>query len=148
MTQELRKLAEAATHGEWSVKLQESPYPNWYLIYSEQVDPPLIVQVLRGSSMAGLASNPDYFTEKTPRDVAAHANAEYIAAANPAAILSLLDRLEAAEAQAKADFLELQSLGRSAKQATEAMRRYRSNMAPHDAAVVQLINQAIKRLHI
>lgn len=101
MTQELRKLAEAATQGKWSVKLQESPYPNWYLIYSEQVDPPLIVQVLRGSSVVGLASHPDYFTEKTPRDTAAHANAAYIAAANPAAILSLLDRLEKAEKDAE-----------------------------------------------
>ena len=98
---ELRRLAEAATQGKWEAKLEQGPYPNWYLIYSEKVEPPLIVQVLRGSSWAGLASHADYFSEKTPRDVAAHANAAYIAAANPAAILSLLDRLEKAEILAR-----------------------------------------------
>jgi LPS O-antigen subunit length determinant protein (WzzB/FepE family) len=94
---ELRKLAEDATQGEWCAKLEQCPYPNWYLIYSEQVDPPLIVQVLRGSSIAGIASHSDSYTEKTPRAVAAHANAAYIAAANPATVITLLDQLQALE---------------------------------------------------
>ena len=86
MTQELRRLAEAATQGEWT---------------SENV---------RG---AGIQMRVPYkgttrmtFTEvfralpEKEWDAELWANAEYIAAANPAAILELLDRLEKAEKDA------------------------------------------------
>jgi hypothetical protein len=65
-----------------------------------------------------------------------------------AEIRLLLDRVEKAEKDLNAEFAEHRSLGRLAKQATDALLRRGRNMATHDAAVVQLINQATKRLHI
>lgn len=80
MTQELRKLAEAATQGKWkssgfSVNSKEH---GWATIANTEFD------------YDGMAEN-----------------AAYIAAANPAAILSLLDRLEKAEKDAaRLDYLQ------------------------------------------
>lgn len=77
MTQELRKLAEAATQGPWIAGDDEDS--DYYL-----VGPP---------SFGTVVTNPV---------VQLHAlnNAEFIAAANPAAILELLARLEKAEKDA------------------------------------------------
>jgi len=77
MTQELRKLAEAATQGPWIAGDDEDS--DYYL-----VGPP---------SFGTVVTNPV---------VQLHAlnNAEYIAAANPVAILDLLDRVEKAEKDA------------------------------------------------
>jgi len=78
MTQELRKLAEAATQGPWIAGDDEDS--DYYL-----VGPP---------SFGTIVTNPV---------VQLHAlnNAEFIAAANPAAILELIDRVEKAEKDAE-----------------------------------------------
>lgn len=89
------------TPGPWTFKRESSPYPNWYLVYSEYSDPPLIVQVLRGTSVVGLQSNADYYTYKTPREVAAEANARLIAAAP-----DLLNALTTGAQLNMPDFLE------------------------------------------
>jgi len=84
MTQELRKLAEAATQGPWIAGDDEDS--DYYL-----VGPP---------SFGTVVTNPV---------VQLHAlnNAEFIAAANPAAILELIDRVEKAEKDAaRLDWLE------------------------------------------
>lgn len=97
-TEQLKEAALKATPGPWRSQREISPYPNWYLVYADKADPPLIVQVLRGTSMFDMSSKIDYFTEKTPRDQAAEANAAFIAAANPATILALLGCVEALNA--------------------------------------------------
>ena len=94
-TEQLKEAALKATPGPWRSQREISPYPNWYLVYADKADPPLIVQVLRGTSMFDMSSKIDYFTEKTPRDQAAEANAAFIAAANPATTLALLECVEA-----------------------------------------------------
>ena len=73
MTQELRRLAEAATVGIWKASGFDvnSKEHGWATIANTELD------------YDGMAEN-----------------AAYIAAANPAAILALLDRLEAAEKDA------------------------------------------------
>lgn len=84
MTQELRKLAEAATQGPWIAGDDEDS--DYYL-----VGPPSFDRVVTNPVVQLHALN----------------NAEFIAAANPAAIIALLDRVEKAEKDAaRVDWLQ------------------------------------------
>lgn len=84
MTQELRRLAEAATQGEWKWDGNVCDYDPYHespwLVDEKDSYPPILGGQIK-------CANP--------------ANASYIAAANPAAILELLDRLEKAEKDAE-----------------------------------------------
>lgn len=82
MTQELRKLAEAATQGPW---IAAGPS------YGESL--PVLLNCV-------VVEEDDGDTDDVCRDVLTSEDALYIAAANPAAILALLDRLEKAEKDA------------------------------------------------
>ena len=97
-TSELRRLAEAATQGEWRQQQESGPYPNWHLVYSSNIEPPLLCQVLRGDSFADMCSKTPYYDDKSLRSVMAEANAKFIAAANPQTVLALLDRIQSLEA--------------------------------------------------
>jgi len=83
MTQELRRLAEAATQGPWIAAGPSygDPMPRYYNAVVTDTDGPIEDEDICSNTM-------------TSED------ALYIAAANPAAILSLLDRLEKAEKDA------------------------------------------------
>lgn len=78
--EELRKLAEAATPGEWKARAAYGPLNR--------------VRASDGMLLAEL-SNSDWPGEN------AEANTRFIAAANPAVILGLLDQLEAARGALK-----------------------------------------------
>ena len=78
--EELRKLAEAATPGPWDCY---RPHPN-YRAYS-------VDRVMPGGYLGEDVA--------TTGDVHAEKNGAYIAAANPAAVLDLLDQLNAAESK-------------------------------------------------
>ena len=84
MTQELRKLAEAATQGPWIAAGPSygDPVPRYYNTVVTDTDYPIEDEDICSDTM-------------TSED------ALYIAAANPAAILALLDRLENAEKDAE-----------------------------------------------
>ena len=79
MTQELRKLAEAATQGKWSQTPPSGIYQGRMIVTDDR------------AACIGETHNAN-----------ATENAAFIAAANPAAILELLDRLENADALVKA----------------------------------------------
>lgn len=79
-TIELRKLTQAATSGEWYVKRGNYIYGRNEVTDGEEVWYPVIA-----------------CTDDDEVNVNFEANAAFIAAANPAAISELLDRLEAAE---------------------------------------------------
>lgn len=68
----------AHTPTPWTMQLASGPYPNWFLIYAEKSNPPLIVQVLRGTSIASQMGHTDYYDDRTPRHLAAEANAAFI----------------------------------------------------------------------
>ena len=78
-TKKLRELAEAATQGEWEAGAMSLG------VYTPATNKPIAVLYDSGGD--------DFENQK--------ANAGYIAAANPAAIIALLDRLEVAELDAK-----------------------------------------------
>ena len=73
----LRELAEAATPGPWSA---HRPHPDYGTYVVEQVGPPSIDEVA------------------LCRDAWGDENSEFIAAAHPATVLDLLDRIKAVEA--------------------------------------------------
>ena len=79
-TKELRRLAQAATAGEWYVERGNHIYGRNEVTDKEEVWNPVIA-----------------CTDDDEINVNFEANAAFIAAANPAAISELLDRLEAAE---------------------------------------------------
>ena len=90
MTQELRKLAEAATQGEWKWDGNVCDYDPYnespWLVDAKDSYPPILGGQIKCTNTA---------------------NAAFIAAANPAAILALLDRVEKAEKDAaRLDWLE------------------------------------------
>lgn len=78
MTQELRKLAEAATQGEWHQTPPSGMHQGRMIVTDERV------------GCIGETHNAN-----------AKQNAAYIAAVNPAVILALLDRVERAEKDAE-----------------------------------------------
>lgn len=90
MTQELRELAEAATQGPWIAAGPSygDPMPRYYnTVVTDRGDP--------------------IEDEDVCSDTMTSEDALFIAAANPAAILSLLDRLEKAEKDAaRLDWLD------------------------------------------
>jgi len=96
MTQELRKLAKAAINDEWR-HVQADDCHGHYIETCGSAE-----------SICDL-----YFTTNKRHDFRnAEQNAAYIAAANPAAILALLDRLEKAEKDAaRLDWLDSQGYG-------------------------------------
>jgi hypothetical protein len=84
MTQELRKLAEAATQGNWHQTPPSGIYQGRMIVTDDR------------AACIGETHNAN-----------ATENAAYIAAANPAAILELLDRVDKAEKDAaRLDWLE------------------------------------------
>ena len=93
-TKELRRLAQAATSGEWYVVRGNHIYGRKKVTDGEEEWHPLIA-----------------CTDDDEVNVNFEANASFIAAANPAAISELLDRLEAAEKERDAlrDRLALES---------------------------------------
>ena len=93
-TNELRQLAEAATPGPWKVG-QYLGSPRQFVIHMDVGDKG------RGSDIA--------FTSASFDNDETIANASLIAAANPAAINELLDRLEAAEKERDALRAELEA---------------------------------------
>jgi len=95
MTQELRKLAEAATQGEWWIDSHG-------MVMSQKGGRKMIF--MTSERMGEPKRNPETGNlSRWPND---H-DASYIAAANPAAILELIDRLERAEKDAaRMDWLE------------------------------------------
>jgi hypothetical protein len=85
MTQELRKLAEAATQGEWHQTPTSGIYQGRMIVTDDR------------AACIGETHNAN-----------ATENAAYIAAASPAAILELLDRVEKAEKDAaRLDWMNL-----------------------------------------
>lgn len=99
---QLRKLAEAATSGPWQVILTEHPHAlggkheeRWIFTTWDHPQAKGTLPVVTGS--VGIAAEkggkPQHMVSIMPYDAA------YIAAANPAVILALLDRLEKAEGQ-------------------------------------------------
>ena len=80
-TKELRRLAEAATPGEW--------YRHYTKIYIQHP----MFNAPRLKEPRGVVATAKEFHQSTQGEQ----NAAYIAAANPATILALLDRLDAAE---------------------------------------------------
>lgn len=87
--EELKRLAEAATQGEWGV---EDPMDHCLTIVSNPADP---VYDWKWIATCEWPDEDDHLV--TSREV--KANAAFIAAANPAAILSLLSDLEARDAE-------------------------------------------------
>ena len=100
-TKELRRLAQAATAGEWYVERGNHIYGRNEVTDKEEVWHPVIA-----------------CTDDDEINVNFEANAAFIAAANPAAISELLDRLEAAE---KSDAESL-AMYRKARDERDALR--------------------------
>ena len=101
-TKELRRLAQAATKGPWRV---------------DEVG--VGFEIAAGDNVVAQA-------QSIPRDSFQHAarraNAAFIAAANPAAITELLDRIEAAESA-------LSNLGVTPEEAKEGLARHKATLA-------------------
>ena len=91
--EELRRLAEAATPGPWRYEL-DGPKSNdmRHAVLAEITDLWIVACYRSGTTPEDDSSE--------AADAEAEANARLIAAANPAAVLSLLDRLEVVERDA------------------------------------------------
>lgn len=96
--QELRRLAEAATPGPWKECGHARGGCSCGMVWSRAADLP-VAEAWRGDQEA-----------PEPAE-GAKANAAFIAAANPAAILSLLDELERAESDAERLRMQLAACG-------------------------------------
>ena len=81
----LEALARAATPGPWEARPDPQAYPNWYLVYADKAEPPLLAQVLTGTSMYSMRS--DLWPERSRQ---AKLDATFIAAANPSTVLRLI----------------------------------------------------------
>jgi hypothetical protein len=109
--QELRAKAEKATCGEWSLEYGEGRFDgDDALIHREAAGYIPICRIEGARPESGF--DEDFQMEQ-------QANAEFIAAANPATVLALLDELEAAEALNK----HLELAIRKAEGCSEALRR-------------------------
>lgn len=109
--QALREAAEKATCGEWSLEYGEGRFDgDDALIHREAAGYIPICRIEGAHPESGF--DEDFQIEQ-------QANAEFIAAANPATVLALLDELEAAEALNK----HLELAIRKAEGCSEALRR-------------------------
>lgn len=107
--QELRRLAEAATRGPWRACGHDRGGCSCGMIWSRAADLP-VAEAWRGDEEA----------PEPPEG--AKANAIFIAEANPAAILSLLDELERVYADRKYCWEEFKAMRRQADENERSLR--------------------------
>ena len=84
---ELRRLAEAATPGPWKHESQKDESGSYQTVQWVMAGDPEWAHVLVAEDHATVLHGPHV-------EIPAEANAAYIAAANPATILSLLDEID------------------------------------------------------
>ncbi|RRN30985.1 ead/Ea22-like family protein [Escherichia coli] len=109
--QALREAAEKATSGEWSLEYGDGRFDgDDALIHREAVGYLPICRIEGAHPESGF--DEDFQMEQ-------QANAEFIAAANPATVLALLDELEAKDSSISTQQHEIRTLLNALEQATE-----------------------------
>ena len=127
-TKELRRLAQAATAGEWYVERGNHIYGRNEVTDKEEVWHPVIA-----------------CTDDDEINVNFEANAAFIAAANPAAISELLDRLEAAE-KSDAESLAMYRKARDERDALRAALRHEADCVEAAKAEIEALRAKITEM--